>query len=113
MSLRSHALSNGGCGCKKGSLGWQRREPLCADVRQRAAIRCCGGADLSCVSICRTRERTGSGLSALPLYPEVKTLAATRAEAAAECTAQGRRLCTKAELQSNSCCKTGCDMDWR
>ena len=118
MSLRSHALSNGSAGylvagCRKGSLGWQRRDPLCADVRQRAAIRCCGGADLSCVSICRTRERTGSGLSALPLYPEVKTLAATRAEAAAECTAQGRRLCTKAELQSNSCCKTGCDMDWR
>ena len=88
-----------------------KASPRCsASPESRAGIRCCGGQDDTCVSVCFSHcwmqgQRTSAPLAGWSILGA----AATLAEAQAECQARGLRLCNRTELQL--CCKTGCRLD--
>ena len=81
--------------------------PTCADEASTAAVRCCTPTASSCDSIC-TKAQNRFGYRT-PLTG-IDGLAASHAEAIAECAAHGWRLCTRAEL-AGVCIGTGCGMD--
>lgn len=93
-----------GCGDKHYS------RPRCADGMARMGIRCCASnltAQPPCISSCYD-IRNSLCEFALPLGAGTF---ATHAEAEAECRARSGRLCTRRELFSGVCCRTGCRLD--
>ena len=80
--------------------------PTCADEASTAAVRCCTPTASSCDSICTNAQHWSYRT---PLTG-IDGLAASHAEAIAECAAHGWRLCTRAEL-AGVCIGTGCGMD--
>lgn len=81
------------------------RGATCMHETQSAAVRCCDAQ--SCTSVCEARKGTAHA----PRTPGVRGTAASWSEAARECALIGKRLCTRAELSSSRCCRSGCGMD--
>ena len=77
--------------------------PTCASSDSLAAVRCCGPQQ--CTSVCRRDAEETCALTS------IDSRLTSFAEAGAECAAQGRRLCTRRELEDGKCCRAGCNMD--
>ena len=78
-----------------------------SDSMHVAAVRCCTDSGVCGGSVCRAE--TQGGVRPLTIPPYIMDGKASYFEAAAECTAQGWRLCTMEEL--SSCCDGSCGYD--
>ena len=83
--------------------------PRCLHVSHGASIRCCSSPG-ACTSICEPKPMQATPPHQ-PRVPGVGGFAASHEQAATECAAIGMRLCTRQELASSMCCRTGCQAD--
>ena len=107
-------LQHDGCPANAASRVELGSECVPGDGFHAAAVRCCRNSDASCISVCPSHHvgTPRKRATERPLTALKDTKAALYAEAAAECAAHGRRLCTANELANKSrCCGTGCAMD--
>uniref|UniRef100_A0A7S4VX11 VWFA domain-containing protein n=1 Tax=Alexandrium monilatum TaxID=311494 RepID=A0A7S4VX11_9DINO len=76
---------------------------ICAPAgRQAAAAACCSTDGSSCQTTCGSEPSN---------QEQARQLYTSQADAAAQCTSRGLRLCTQAELQNNVCQGAGCLVD--
>ena len=102
--MQGHFRVGGSCGINSGAGS------TCPDDAGLAAIRCCEtAADTCSASVCS--ESVGSWNFLEPISGSFDGTAVTYQQAAGECEARGKRLCTKAELERGVCCGTGCGYD--
>ena len=88
----------------------EAHDTVCSGPSASAAIRCCAiGAQNTCVDSVCSAAYGNNGLD--PISASFAGNAVSQAEAGVECAAQGGRLCTSAELESQVCCGTGCSHD--
>ena len=106
LTVRAHEGSasvwvHPGCSAKR--TGRNKTAACSADARTRAGIRCCPRSmcfattrhvSAACVSVC-----------------EAGAARVSRAAAVTACDARGMRLCTRFELASGICCRSGCKLD--
>ena len=90
--------------CHRSDKLMKQKHSRCSSAQGTAAVRCCSEQG-GCSSICHVSTHKPKTC--------VDMMSAAAEEASAECRAQGMRLCTRAELQSDICCKSGCGMDDR
>ena len=101
-------------GCPRSHARSATTAQTCVRTNTRVAtgaVRCCGERR-RCHSVCYAHQRPYSR-SRWELPPRVvpDALAANFSGAAAECRAHGLRLCRRAELAAEDCCKSGCGLD--
>ena len=80
-------------GCPSDANAIQNTQDIISTTTQTGFVRCCSKIGGSCKSE----------------IPDCSKLTFSNAEQ--KCSESGMRLCTKEELASNICCKTGCNYD--